>query len=1218
MAPRGNGQNTGPGAPLAKAEAFLSGGGELGERIRAFDWAATTLGAPAGWPQSLKTAIRIMLASRQPIWIGWGPDLTYFYNEPYKSIIGGKHPWALGRPTRDVWAEIWGDIGPLLDTALAGQEGTYSEEQLLIMERHGYQEETYYTFSYTSIPDDEGGVGGIICANTDDTHRVLAERQSALLKELAGSALQSAGALEACVLSAAALSTNHRDLPFAMIYLIDEERGGAQLAGTSGIGPDHGAARRIVTLSEDTLFAMGDALNTREMAVVDLPPGEWPAGPWPHPPTRVMVAPILPAAEGGRAAVLVAGLNPLRQLDANYRDFLGLVAAQLASNIARAEAFEEEKRRVAALAEIDRAKTIFFSNTSHEFRTPLTLMLGPLQDLLSHEDGAVVPAPRADLEMMQRNGARLLKLVNTLLDFSRIEAGKIDAVFEPVDLAAYTAELASTFRSAMARANLDFIVDCPPQPDEIYVDRDMWEKIVLNLVSNAFKYTLAGQVIVSLRTSSDGDHVELSVGDTGVGIPQDQLPLLFDRFHRIPGQDGRSQEGTGIGLALVQELVRLHGGVIGVESGPGGSTFRVSLPRGAAHLPQDRVRAAPVAPSAGGGTGVFAAEAMRWLEGNPSFLLDIDGEAPAPITRPACETGRPLVLLADDNADMRDYVRRLLSERYDVHVVSDGQAALDAARRRRPDLVLSDVMMSRMDGFGLTRALRADDALRDIPVILLSARAGEDSSVDGLTAGADDYLVKPFSARELLARVRANIDLSSLRREALRVENELRRKAEDAQERIESILSSIRDGLLVLDRDWRFVYLNPAAEQLLGSRAGDVIGKNHWDVYPDALGSPLETNYRRAMNERVTLSFENYYDPWRRWFDLRVFPTQEGGISIYFQDISERKAQEQALQATRTRLEAIYQASGDGLALCKAIWDGDGHVTEYQVLEVNRAHAELTGATRQQMLTQTVSTISPPIDPRWFQTAEKVLKTGIMHNFDIRSPATGRWLNIRVARVSDDLFQQTFVDISDRHRLEEQRQALMKEMSHRVMNNFQMVASFLHVQASTADPAAKTQMRTAERRLMVVAKLHSFLSYTESEGDVDAGAYVTELCDYLRSLIERPEAVNLTCVTDNIMLPAGKVTPVGFVISELIANSAKYAYPSPLKGTIHVSLKRNGDLCSLVVEDDGCGLGASQPAKGGGLGTRLVQSFVQQIGGELVTTTGPGVRHAITFPINGN
>ncbi len=323
--------------------------------------------------------------------------------------------------------------------------------------------------------------------------------------------------------------------------------------------------------------------------------------------------------------------------------------------------------------------------------------------------------------------------------------------------------------------------------------------------------------------------------------------------------------------------------------------------------------------------------------------------------------------------------------------------------------------------------------------------------------------------------------------------------------------------------------------------------------------------------------------------------------------------QERALVATRRNLEAIYQASGDGLVLCQAIWNEDGRLTDYQVLEVNRAHARLTGATREQMLSQPVSRVAPPFDPRWFTTAEAVLKAGGMQNFDVYSRATGRWLNIRVSRVSDQLFQQTFVDISDRLRLEDQRRALMKEMSHRVMNNFQMIAGFLHVQSVAAEPAARAQLQTAERRVQVLARLHSFLAYTESEGEIDAAAYVRELCGYLASLIDRPQAVGLICEADPLRLPTDTVVPLGFVISELVANSVKYAYPPPMAGVIRVTLREQAEGWALVVEDHGRGMADPGPAKAGGLGTRLVQRFVQQIGAQLLTTSQGGVRHEITW-----
>ncbi len=324
-------------------------------------------------------------------------------------------------------------------------------------------------------------------------------------------------------------------------------------------------------------------------------------------------------------------------------------------------------------------------------------------------------------------------------------------------------------------------------------------------------------------------------------------------------------------------------------------------------------------------------------------------------------------------------------------------------------------------------------------------------------------------------------------------------------------------------------------------------------------------------------------------------------------------AQEIALNETRKNLDVIYQASADGLALCEAMLDNQGHVVEYQVIEVNRAHGELTAATREQMLSKPVSTISPPIDPRWFETAEKVLKTGVMHEFDIRSPATGRWLNVRTSRVSDRLFQQTFVDVSDRHLLEEQRRMLLKEMSHRVMNNFQMVAGFLQIQAASV-PVAADHLHAAARRVQVLARLHSLLAYSESEGGVDAAAYIKELCGYLPSTFARPDAIVLTCESDEIQLPPENVVALGVVINELVTNSAKYAYPDPASGVIDVRLQGTPEQWTLVIGDHGQGFADTVRSGKGGLGTRLVHSFVHRIGAKIITRNEDGVQHRIVYP----
>ena len=306
---------------------FLAGGGEMGALIRGHDWAATPLGPPQHWPQSLKTAVRIMLTSRQPIWIGWGRELIYLYNDPYQSIIGGKHPWALGRPTSQVWREIWPEIGPMLAQAMGGVEGTYTEEALLIMERNGYPEETYYTFSYSPIPDDAGEPGGVICANTDDTQRVIGERQLALLRRLAADTTDARSWRQVCERSVEALSANPRDATFALLYLADAEADALTLAAASGLEPGQPGAPQTLPLSAATPWPVAAVLDDHLPRLADLAPimgGEAPRGAWERPSAQAAVLAIAPSGDAGRAGVLVVGLNPFRLFDQDYRGFLSL------------------------------------------------------------------------------------------------------------------------------------------------------------------------------------------------------------------------------------------------------------------------------------------------------------------------------------------------------------------------------------------------------------------------------------------------------------------------------------------------------------------------------------------------------------------------------------------------------------------------------------------------------------------------------------------------------------------------------------------------------------------------------------------------------------------------------------------------------------------------------------------------------------------------------
>ncbi|SOY69287.1 response regulator [Cupriavidus taiwanensis] len=935
--------------PLADKPGFLAGGGEMGALMRGFDWGATPLGQPQGWPHSLKTAIRIMLTSRQPIWIGWGEALHFFYNDAYKAIIGGKHPAALGQPTSAVWREIWPEIAPLLATAMTGSEGTFVEQKLLIMERNGYPEETYYTFSYSPVPDDHGGTGGIICANSDDTERVLAERQLNVLRDVAATASDARAWRDACARAMAALSADPRDIVFALLYVAEPGARMLQRAGAIGIADGHPGAPAQIALEAHWPWPVAEVVAQQQPVLLDGLAGRFavplPGGAWGVPPSRAAVIEVAPSGSASHRGVLVVGLNPFRLFDERYRAFLTLAAGQIGAAMHSALAYEAERKRAEALAEIDRAKTAFFSNISHEFRTPLTLMLGPLEELVRR---AGPGEDRAMLEMTHRNGLRLLKLVNALLDFSRIESGRVTMRRQPTDVAALTADLASLFRASIEAAGITLQVDCPPLcpplARAVAVDRDMWETIVLNLVSNAFKFTFAGTITVAVAPHGD-DAVALTVRDTGIGIPTAELPRIFERFHRVEGAQGRTIEGSGIGLALVQELVRLHGGTIEVQSVPGeGTCFTVSLPaRVAAAMDAamdpvtDAATQADAAPPASSVQArAYVETALRWPRAEmppPATPLATEepplafAQATAQASAEAGDAGHAgaLVLVVDDNDDLRDYMRRLLGAAgHRVAVAADGEAALALARAHAPALVVSDVMMPRLDGFGLVRALRADAALSDTPVLLLSARAGEEARVSGLGSGADDYLVKPFSARELLARVASNLRLSALRRATERRLQELNasleRRVTQAVADHDRLWELSEDLLIVARFDGCLQRVSPAWARTLGHAPQQVLGRAYLSfIYPDDVagaGAQLDA----LRHDGVPVRFEcrqQRADGALRWlaWTLSVDPAN-GHIHGVGRDVTgDREAQaalRHADEALRTaqKMEAIGNLTG--------------------------------------------------------------------------------------------------------------------------------------------------------------------------------------------------------------------------------------------------------------------------------------------------------------------
>jgi PAS domain S-box-containing protein len=986
------------------------GGGEMGALMRAKDWTQTPLGAVETWPQSLRTALGILLDSGYPMYIAWGPQFIQFYNDAYRPILGAtKHPAALGQGTPECFAEIWDFIGPMFARVLAAGEATTLVDQLLALDRNGYVEECYFTFSYSAIREEIGKAGGVFVTVIETTERVLGERRLKTLRTLAEQTTQLTRVEEVCAVAAETLKENPNDLPFALLYLLDEEQQLARLVGAAGVEMETPISPKVIHLCDpQSPWPLAEAMKSGRVVVKNLQEQveEIPCNVWPEAVRQARLIPIAKAGQDRVSGFLVVGISPRLPFDERYQSFLDLAAGQITIAIANARAYEEERKRGAALAELNRAKTIFFSNVSHEFRTPLTLLLAPVEDALNDTQNPLPPEQRERIDVSHRNGLRLLKLVNTLLDFSRLEAGRLEALYEPTDLAQFTKELGGVFRSAIERAGMQLRIDCPSLDAPVYVDREMWEKIVLNLLSNAFKYTFKGEISLSLKDA--GDTIELSVRDTGIGISEAELPHIFERFYRVKDSRGRTHEGTGIGLALVQELVKLHGGTITVESTENvGSRFTVAVRKGKAHLPQDQTGNLQSLNSTTLAAAPFVEEALRWLPDGGSgmpisdFGLAVSDATPAQLDHRTdglpskIQNPKSKILLADDNADMRDYVRRLLSAEYEVEAVADGQAALEAAQNRLPDLVLTDVLMPHLDGFGLLRELRADPQTSAVPVIMLSARAGEESKVEGLEAGADDYLVKPFSARELLARVRAHLQMAQIRREASANEQMLRREAEtrarDAEEAhtlLYTLLEHVPAGITIAagPPDFPIVANSNQSLRSLGNPTDEALGVpagHHAPAYgvllPDGQTRPEaeQLPLYRATRFGESITDEEWIierrDGSRIIVLVNVVPFRDsqgeiiGAISCW-RDITQRKRMEEALRSSEAKFSTAFDHSPLALTVT-SLKDG-------RLIEVNSAFERLSGYTREEVVGHTPDELGLWIDQEQKAEGLKQLQLG--------------------------------------------------------------------------------------------------------------------------------------------------------------------------------------------------------------------------------------------------
>ncbi len=885
---------------------FLPGGGEMGGIIRKYNWAQTSLGSPAFWDHSLKTSLNICLNSNFPIALYWGKDLVLLYNDAWKTIPGNKHPWALGKPAREVWKDIWKEIEPEFKKAFEGVPGG-SKEALLPMQRHGYTEECYFDFTFTPVHGEDGRVAGVFNAVIETTYRVINERRSRFLNQLSITLAPAKTEQDVLDKLTGFLRKNNKPVAFAFlyahtgddIYLISSTHGHKALPLKQPFP--------FNTVSQEKKIVL---ISNLQDYLYDIPKGFWE-----EEPAEAVILPI--AGSGAHTGYyIVFGLNARHRYNADYGSFFESLFNLLTKTINSIAALEEERKRAEALAEIDKAKTVFFTNISHEFRTPLTLMLGPIEEAL--HDTTTNPSNIKRLELAYRNAIRLLKLVNALLDFSRIESGRQKAGFMLTDIASFTASLAGNFRSLSEKAGLELIIKADPGLPPVYVDREMWEKIVLNLLSNAFKYTLQGSITVELL--KEGSYAVLKVTDTGTGIPDSEAPHIFERFHRVQHAAGRSFEGTGIGLSLTKELVQLHGGTITVQSRlNAGSSFTIRIPAGKDHLPSSQIRQ--------NGKEQPDDTAALYLQ-ESSILLDN-------ISVPETEQngsdvtekeGKPLVMIVDDNADMRSHLETLLSARFSTVTAVNGADALGKLRKVTPDLIISDVMMPVMDGIALLKAIKENKATEQVPVILLTARAGEEFKIEGWETGADDYLVKPFSARELIARAAAHITLAKKRMAADRHIHHLFMQAPTAIQILRG-----RDYVLELMNDAALFIMNHATGPTKNWQQADLVGKRIENIIPetrtngliDLLDRVYETGEPFIANE-YALHYHYEGKEVTRYAKFAYVPLRDEtgnitGIMVTGDDITPLVEARQKIEASEKHLVHIFRHAPVGIVIYRGI-----------------------------------------------------------------------------------------------------------------------------------------------------------------------------------------------------------------------------------------------------------------------------------------------------------
>jgi PAS domain S-box-containing protein len=1209
-------------------EQFLSGGGEMGKLIRTMDWSKTALGPVESWPQSLRTSVSLCLSSTFPILIAWGPETIQFYNDSYRPICGAKHPESMGQNFRICWETALPVVGDAFSRGEQG-EGTYINDQRMFLDRYGYLEEAFMTFSFAPIRDESGGVGGIFHPITETTVKMLSGRRTQALRDL-GAALGKAKSIHNIGQTTATMQPDFvLDVPFLLIYQLDHTSGTANLISTAGLPEGTALTPTSISLHQDAshtwpLAQVQASGLMQQVHNLEQRFGHFTCEPYPEAPNTALLLPLKISGQEDVFGFIVAGVSARRALDNDYINFYDQLANTYNTAVSNVYAYEQEQKRAEALAEIDRSKTAFFSNVSHEFRTPLTLMLGPLEDLLQRTQ---MPADiKAPVEATHRNALRLLKLVNNLLDYSRVEAGRAQAAYQRLDLAELTTDLASSFRSIIEKAGMQLRVEAEPMQSSAYVDRQMWEKIVLNLLSNAFKYTLAGTISVSLK--QEGNQAVLKVQDTGVGIPEKELPHMFERFHRVENSAGRTHEGTGIGLSLVHELVHLHGGEITVSSTEGtGSTFTVSIPLGKAHLPQEHVLDSAKEIDTTALKGAFIQEAFSLLQGEAQAQhtgghTTVTGDITT--HQDFTDTQDTRILVVDDNADMRAYLNRLLEPYFTVTVAVNGADALQKVYDFNPDLVLSDIMMPVMDGKAMLDHIRRSPDTMRLPVIFLSARAGEEARIDGLEAGADDYLVKPFSAAELLTKIRAQIKISKTRTHA---ERQLR-----------DLLTEAPVAIAIYRTPWHVIeFANTHMLRYWGLTAEQSFGKPLLEVVPEldsqGFGRVMDNVYatgERFISGEIPVKLTKAGKTEISYIHLTVEALRDEteqitGMIAVAADVTEQVLARQELEKVTDTLKLAMDAAS--LGTWRTDWGTDNLIASDIARNIHAIplHQELA-------FDACLNMVVPEHRERVFEAIQQAVLTKGRFSEDYQiqplDNSKKKWLNTTGKVELNENGEVTGVigtilDITESKEDSQRKDDFIGMVSHELKTPLTSLSGYTQLLQMHArkneDTFAKDRLTKVSAQVKRMNTLITgFLNVSRLEaGKIHLNKLPFNLNELLQETLE--DVGSSTSSHQLILEPTADLTitadrdKIGSVVYNLISNAIKY---SPKAQQVWIATRHENGFAIVSIRDEGMGIKPEDQQKlfdryyrvegdqmkniaGFGIGLYLSAEIVRRHGGEI-------------------